>query len=95
MIKDNPQPVILPVHCLGAKPVVDIIEGEPVKFDRLLIGQSDTKQIKLKNNGFIPCKWRLAGIEELPKEFELLNTSGELNPTEETIVEISFKAIEQ
>lgn len=95
MIKDNPQPVILPIHCLGAKPVVDIIEGEPVQFDRLLLKQSDTKQIKLKNNGYIPCKWKLTGLESLPEEFSLQNTFGELKPTEETIVEVSFKALQQ
>lgn len=37
MIKDNPTPVILPIQCLGSKPIVDIEEGEPVKFDRLLL----------------------------------------------------------
>jgi hydrocephalus-inducing protein len=30
MIKDNPMPVILPIKCRGATPIVDIIEGEPV-----------------------------------------------------------------
>ena len=27
MIKDNPTPVILPMVCLGAKPIVTIVEG--------------------------------------------------------------------
>lgn len=38
MIKDNPTPVILPMIALGARPVVVILEGEHVKFDRLLLG---------------------------------------------------------
>lgn len=37
MIKDNPNPVILPIKATGAKPIVDIVEGEPVLFDRLLL----------------------------------------------------------
>ena len=37
MIKDNPQPLIVPITCTGAKPIVDIIDGEPMKFDRLLL----------------------------------------------------------
>lgn len=37
MIKDNPIPVIIPMQALGAKPIIKIIEGEPVRFDRLLL----------------------------------------------------------
>lgn len=51
MIKDNPTPVILPIQCLGSKPIVEIEEGEPVKFDRLLLKQSSRKEIRIKNNG--------------------------------------------
>jgi len=51
MIKDNPTPVILPIQCLGAKPIVDVEEGEPVKFDRLLLNQSSRKEIRIRNNG--------------------------------------------
>ena len=40
-----------------------------MKFDRLLLGQKSKKEIKLKNDGFIPCKWKLSGTENLPAEF--------------------------
>jgi len=49
----------------------------------------------LKNNGFIPCKWKLTGLENLPEEFSLENTSGELKPTQETTVSVNFKALKQ
>ncbi len=51
MIKDNPLPVILPIMCLGCKPILDIIEGSPVKFERKLLNQEASREIKLKNNG--------------------------------------------
>jgi len=38
MIKDNPTPVLLPMIALGSRPVVVILEGQHVKFDRLLLG---------------------------------------------------------
>lgn len=37
MIHDNPMPVILPIHCLGQKPEIEIIEGQNLVFDRLLL----------------------------------------------------------
>jgi hypothetical protein len=37
----------------------------------------------LKNNGFIPCKWALTGLENIPEEFSLFCTSGENKPAGE------------
>jgi len=84
MIKNNPLPLILPITCIGSRPIVDILDiGEPplVKFERLLLNQSGTKEIRLKNNGKIPVNWKLDGIEGLPEEFNVDTTFGRLNPT--------------
>jgi len=43
----------------------------------------------------IPCKWKLGGVTELPSEFKIENTSGELKPTQETIIYVNFEAIKQ
>lgn len=45
MVKDNPTPMIIPMTCLGARPMVEINvseEGEmhKVEFERLLLNQS-------------------------------------------------------
>ncbi|EGR29178.1 hypothetical protein IMG5_161280 [Ichthyophthirius multifiliis] len=95
MIKDNPTPLILPMMCLGCKPIVDIIEGCPIKFERKLLNQQSQKEIKLKNNGQIPVRWRILGIEQLPVEFQLNNTEGLLKPTLEDSIYVTFKAIQQ
>ena len=89
MIKDNPLPVIVPLQCSGAKPVVDILNND-VKFDRLLLNQNGSKVVKIKNNGLIPAKWKLTGVDVLPSEFTVTNTSGELQPTQETLIDIKF-----
>lgn len=93
MIKDNPTPVILPMIALGARPVVVILEGEHVKFDRLLLGQKSRKEIRLKNDGCIPCLWKLLNAENLPEEYDLNKfTNGRLEPNEEATIVIEFMA---
>lgn len=59
MIKDNPSPIVIPLQCTGCKPQIDIVEGNPVKFTRILLKQVAKKEIKLKNNGFIPIRFKL------------------------------------
>lgn len=51
MLKDNPMPVILPIACIGARPIVDVESGDPVRFERLLLKQSMRKEIVIRNNG--------------------------------------------
>jgi hydrocephalus-inducing protein len=60
-----------------------------------LLKQQAKKEIKLKNTGSIPCKWKITGLENVPEEFSFVNTSGDLKPTQETVVEVNFKAIKQ
>ncbi|EGR28756.1 hypothetical protein IMG5_169530, partial [Ichthyophthirius multifiliis] len=95
MIQDNPLPVILPLQCTGSKPYVTIEEGDPIKFERLLLNQQAKKQIRIKNNGQIPCIWKITGINQLPEEFSFTNTEGELKPCQESIIYVNFKAIKQ
>lgn len=95
MIKDNPSPVILPMMCLGQKPVVEVLEGENLIFERMLLKQAATKEIKLRNACSIPLKWKLNNLNSLPEEYSVANTSGELKPNQETKVEVTFKALKQ
>lgn len=60
-----------------------------------MLKQQAKKEIKLKNTGSIPCKWKITGLENVPEEFSFVNTSGDLKPTQETVVEVNFKAIKQ
>ena len=38
LIKDNPNPTILQIQCLGACPIVNV-DHEVVKFERALLGK--------------------------------------------------------
>ena len=98
MVKDNPLPLIIPLVCTGCKPTVDIINeggGDSVKFDKLLLNQSSQRVVVIRNSGMIPSKWRLSNLETLPEEFTIMNTNGELQPTQDCRIEIKFKAIRE
>jgi hydrocephalus-inducing protein len=43
----------------------------------------------------IPVKWKLTGLDTLPEEFTVTNTAGELQPTQDSKIDIKFKAIKE
>lgn len=75
LIKDNPNPTILQIQCLGAQPIVNI-DQEIVKFERALIGKQPKQEFVLTNACAIPVNWKLSGVETLPTEFGISKTSG-------------------
>lgn len=42
-----------------------------IQFERLLVGKKDSKSFTVSNLGLVPCKWRVAGSEELPQELKV------------------------
>jgi len=94
MIKNNPVPVLFDIQCTGVKPAVEV-DTNIVKFERLLLNQSATEKLKIKNVCAVPVKWNLKGVEKLPQEFVVSQTSGLLRPTEEKVVDITFQALKQ
>ena len=75
LIKDNPNPTILQVQCLGAQPIVNV-DQETVKFERALIGKKPKQELVLTNACSIPVNWKLTGVGELPEEFFVTKTTG-------------------
>lgn len=94
LVRDNPNAYVFNLGCLGAKPIVEV-DNEVVEFDRLLLNQSTTRQLTVKNVSAIPVKWNLAGTEGMPEEFEINKTNGMLKPHQEVVVDIKFSAIKQ
>lgn len=92
LIKDNPNPVILPISCRGEKPVV-ITDLETVKFERALIGNKPEKKLTLENKCAIECKWAFTGVDKLSQEFSISKTSGTLKPCATEVVTITFNSI--
>ena len=94
MIENNPQPFIVKMEATGASPVLST-SHKLIEFDRLLLDQTFTKVLTLKNIGLIPSKWKLEGLENMPVEFQITPTSGELRPTRECQIEIKFASSRQ
>ena len=94
LVKDNPNPPIFKIACLGARPIAEL-DSDFIQFDRLLVNQNASKTFLIKNVCPIPVKWRLEGIDKLPKEFEVMSNAGILKPCEQHPVEIKFNAIEE
>lgn len=94
MIKNNPVPVVFDIQCTGVKPTVEV-DNNMIKFERLLLNQSTTERLKIKNVCALPVKWSLKGVDKLPEEFSVKTTGGIIRPTEEKVIEITFKAIKQ
>ena len=66
MVKNNPVPLVVPLKCLGSKPEIEVIEGSPIKFTRILLNQTIKREIKVKNTSAIPVDFRLEGCDKLP-----------------------------
>jgi len=96
IIKDNPKPVVLNMTCWGSQPEAKI-DPENIIFEKLLVQQQATKELKITNESRIPITWKLTGIEKLPKVFAVnpKDGSGILKPFGETVVQFTFSATEQ
>ena len=68
---------------------------EGVVFERLLLGQTQRKAFIIHNTSLLPVKWRLAGAENLPQEFKVLPSSGEVAPRQQTSVTVEFNAVQK
>jgi hydrocephalus-inducing protein len=95
MIKDNPVPLVIPLRCQGSKSSIEILEGAPLKFTRILLNQTIKRELKIKNTSAIPVDFRLEGCEKLPAEFAVNIKQGRLRPNENITIEVTFKALKQ
>ena len=75
LIQDNPTPVRVQLSCKGAEPKVEI-GPDILEFEKLIVNQNCTKQIKLKNVSEVNCKWQLNGLQVVPAQFKFDNISG-------------------
>eukprot|EP00879_Flechtneria_rotunda_P031644 GHRR01034590.1.p1 GENE.GHRR01034590.1~~GHRR01034590.1.p1 ORF type:complete len:525 (+),score=187.16 GHRR01034590.1:182-1576(+) len=75
----------------GAKPVAEYI----MQFDRLLLNRKDSQSFTVSNTGVVPFKWQLAGATQLPPDFKVYPSSGELPAGKHVCVTVEFTAIKK
>ncbi|KAI9356512.1 hypothetical protein DFJ73DRAFT_958267 [Zopfochytrium polystomum] len=89
-VKDNPEPYCFKVSCIGVKPELEI-DKRQLSFDKLLLGRSEKRELKLKNNTLLPVAWRLAQVELLGDEFTVVPLEGVIEPYQEQIISAEFR----
>ncbi|KAJ3332957.1 hypothetical protein HDU76_012454, partial [Blyttiomyces sp. JEL0837] len=91
-VKDNPEPYIYKVSCHGVKPELEI-DKRQLSFDKLLLGRSEKREIKLRNNTLMPVAWKLAQVELLGDEFSVVPLEGVIEPFQEQAITAEFKGM--
>jgi len=89
LIKDNPTPIRIQLSCKGAEPKVEV-GPDILEFEKLIISQTCTKQIKLKNVSEVTCKWQLTGLQTVPPQFKFDNISGVVEKGKEYLINVDF-----
>ena len=91
LIEDNPIPTRVLLTCKGVEPKVDL-ESDNIEFEKLVINQSRTKYLKMKNVSEVNCKWALTGLENLPNIFKIEPVNGVIEKGKEVSIAVNFVA---
>lgn len=90
-IKDNPEPLVLRVTCAGAKPELEL-DKKIVQFEKLLLGRSDSRDLKITNLSALNVAWKLVGMETLVEDFDIKPVEGIIGPNAIETVKIGFQS---
>ncbi|KAJ3106206.1 hypothetical protein HDU97_006839 [Phlyctochytrium planicorne] len=89
-VKDNPEPYSFKVSCIGVKPELEI-DKRQLSFDKMLLGRSERREIRLKNNTLMPVAWKLVQVELLGDEFNISPLEGVIDSFVEQIITAEFR----
>ena len=64
LIRDNPEPVVFPISCVGSRPMVDL-ESSQLDFGKVLVEKRASQAITLANKSALPLLWKVVGTEAL------------------------------
>ncbi|KAJ3036631.1 hypothetical protein HDV00_002527 [Rhizophlyctis rosea] len=90
-VKDNPEPYLFKISCIGVKPEVEI-DKKVLIFDKMLLGRSEKREIRVKNNSLLPVAWRLAGVDNTGDEFQISPTDGIIDSLGECTITGVYKS---
>ncbi|KAJ3215867.1 hypothetical protein HDU67_010224 [Dinochytrium kinnereticum] len=89
-VKDNPEPYSFKVSCIGVKPELEI-DKRQLSFDKMLLGRSERREIRLKNNTLMPVAWKLVQVELLGDEFNISPLEGVIDSYLEQVITAEFR----
>nr|KAJ3422703.1 hypothetical protein HK105_006819 [Polyrhizophydium stewartii] len=91
-VKDNPEPYTIKLGCIGVRPELEI-DKKHISFDKMLLGRSERREIRLRNQTHMSVAWKLTGVESLGEEFSITPAEGMVESFQEVAVAAEFKGI--
>ena len=88
-IRDNPEPILLPLMAEATSPVVEV-SPLTLDFERTMLRSDRVLELHLKNNGKIPCYWVLKHVNSLAPTIEFAECEGTVQPKSEGIIPVTF-----
>ena len=83
------------VNGVNKKASYEVLESDNIEFEKLVINQSRTKYLKMKNVSEVNCKWALTGLEQLPPVFKIEPVSGIIEKGKEISIAVTFSSDKQ
>ncbi|KAL7750642.1 hypothetical protein RI367_003984 [Sorochytrium milnesiophthora] len=74
-IKDNPEPLTWTFACIGVRPDLEL-EKKHIAFERILVGKTDVRELRMRNTALIPVAWKLLGTDGLNEEVHISPLDG-------------------
>lgn len=90
LIRDNPDPLFIPIAATGSKPVLET-EKTTLDFGRLLVKNKDTQYLVLHNRSPLDLAWKIAGIEGI-SDISIPQLSGVIEASQSFKVPATFEA---
>ena len=98
-VEDNPGKFEFPMSCVGVTPTavmsVDVDEETGISFDRVIAGAKEERKFRIKNTSLLPFRWKLElPAEDCPTQFKISELEGELWPSREHELSVTFTSEE-
>lgn len=91
LVADNPDPFSFNISAEGCLPSVEV-DHDHLDFDRLLLRQSKTLKLEVKNSGKLGVFWHFKGAQQLGEYFKFSVTEGVIPPGQASTVDIAYSS---
>ncbi|XP_051512768.1 hydrocephalus-inducing protein homolog [Myxocyprinus asiaticus] len=90
-IKENPEPVVFHISCVGVRPELEL-DHKLLHFDKIPPYRKETRSLCLSNNTLLPAAWKIRGMEMLGDEFTVSQDQGIIMPHSKFCLHMHFIA---
>ena len=91
LVADNPEPFTFNVSAEGCLPIIEA-DCDNLDFGRLLLKQSKSLKLGLRNSGKLALFWHIKGAQQLGDNFVFSAMEGTLTPNQTGSFELSYSS---